>query len=408
MSITRYSANLYRSGVRSLIVGGSCNSLWVGDSQVTFSHAMRQSQQWAVDYRGAYVDPQTSSNIGFQKINGAPTNATLAGYDPDEAGGTGDGPFTSCRRQEVAWTGNSTDNASIVRFLLTAANWQGTATLDWDGLKPRSRHILVTTPTTPQTRVRTLVDGGSTETEANGAPATDPAQVTVLESERNTGLSAGWATMESRLLTGGSVTEVAGNELVVLGCRLYAYEKSTGFELGCHSWGGSTSADHASASNYDATMLAAEMASTETNLVVIKVGQNDAGASVTKAAFKTNVSSIITKYTTACASGVKFLLLSTWDTDGNQTLIGEYADACFELSEASPDSVAFVNLHQIIFDKLGAWSSWQATYLSDGVHTNTTGDDTFGLYLWNEINRPEESALLDLGSEITLLWDKWG
>lgn len=379
-------ANLISSGVRDLIINGSCNALSVGDSQATFAHMQRQTQQWSVDVKGAYIDPQTANAIGFKKIDGAPANATLSGFDPDEAGNTGDGPFTSSRRREVVWSGDSTDNASIIRFQLIAADWQGLATLDWDGFTPRSRHLLVNTPTSPAVRARTLIDGGSTETEANGGGNQDPAAFLALESTRNSVLADGWATIESRIITGNLITEGAGDELVMLGCRIYCHDKTTGFEIGAHAWGGATSADHASGSNYNATMLAAEMAQTETNLVIIKLGQNDSGGSpVSKAQFKSNIEAIITKYTTACAAGVKFLLVSTWETENRDAALGEYADALYEISQASPSIVAFVNLYQIIKDNLGAWSAWEATYLSDGVHANDAGDDLFGGYLWAEI-----------------------
>ncbi|MCC6908306.1 MAG: SGNH/GDSL hydrolase family protein [Phycisphaerales bacterium] len=389
--------NLGSSGVRDLVLNGSCNALFVGDSLTTFGHCVRMTQQWDVTFRGAYVDPQTSAVGGFTKIDGNLQNALLLGRNPDETGVIEDWPFSSSRRREVSWLDDSPDNQSILRFQVVAAAWQGCARLDWAGLTPRSRHILIATPMSPPVRIRTMLDGGSPQTDPNSPGPCAPASVMVLDSIRGEALEPGWGVVESRVLTGKDIVEQTDAEIVLLGCRLSVPEMARGFEVGSHSWGGATSTDHADASNWDPAMLADEMRATETNLVIIKLGQNDAGGwPLPRSEFKANIEVIIEKYTAACAPGVRFLLVSTWETASRGAALAEYADAMFEIAAADPARIAFCDLFRYVRDELGPWDAWHETYLRDGIHANNAGDDLFGSYLWTMINTRDDPVARSL------------
>lgn len=106
-----------------------------------------------------------------------------------------------------------------------------------------------------------------------------------------------------------------------------------------------------------------------------------------------------------------FLVISPYSGNDLDSFFGGYATALRDLAGAD---VAFIDLHQMVLDRFGIWSTWKDELLSDGVHPNLTGARTFARLIWREIiDAAGPSADFDRdgdvdGNDLGLMLAAWG
>lgn len=78
----------------------------------------------------------------------------------------------------------------------------------------------------------------------------------------------------------------------------------------------------------------------------------------------------------------RFLIIAPYSGNDADSFFGGYATA---LRPMAGDDVAFIDLHQMVLDRFGSWSTWEKSLLSDGVHPSLLGARTFARMLWREL-----------------------
>lgn len=116
------------------------------------------------------------------------------------------------------------------------------------------------------------------------------------------------------------------------------------------------------------------------NIIMIHTGANDGDSS----AYTDHIEAVINRYR-GLKSGLKFLIINQYDltNDSRGEERGHFLNSLAG-SEGFED-VAFIDLRKRMFDVNGLWSTWQSTYLGDGIHPNQAGSELFASYEWDAI-----------------------
>lgn len=145
---------------------------------------------------------------------------------------------------------------------------------------------------------------------------------------------------------------------------------------------------------YSDAALAANLAALPYRVFLIRLGQNSAsdewnGTSI--GSYQANVLAIIARYRAACVTaGIAnpiFILSSMYDADTDNTRYVLMSSALQAIALANPDC-EFVDVRSEVQRQLGAYSSWQATYLADGIHPLGTMANLIVDYEWTALNGP--------------------
>jgi len=158
----------------------------------------------------------------------------------------------------------------------------------------------------------------------------------------------------------------AGSNAVLVGVRFYTGE--TGFQLSDLHQGGVGIDYFADPASAPQTAINQYVNLTDTNMMMIWIGQNDPGK-YDGAGWKTQMQSLIARYK-AARPGMQFILVSSYDT-GNSRL-ADYAQDLYDISQTD-SSVLFLNL----YEQAGSFSQIDSNYLVDHVHPNLAGDTYF-------------------------------
>ncbi len=106
-----------------------------------------------------------------------------------------------------------------------------------------------------------------------------------------------------------------------------------------------------------------------------------------------------------------FLLIAPYSSNDADVFFSGYAD---ELRSIAGGDVAFIDLHAMVLERFGDWSTWEEDLLSDGVHPNLLGARTFARMLWRELIAAAGSPAdlnrdgLVNGADFGLLLGRWG
>jgi len=126
--------------------------------------------------------------------------------------------------------------------------------------------------------------------------------------------------------------------------------------------------------------------------IILWIGQN---LTVTQSAeladgttddFKAKVALIIARHDAACvangAAKPKYMMVNQYKTGYSATVSETRGQALYELSQAEPTRIAYLNLYQLAG---GESMPVDTTYLADGVHPNATGKSFFVQLIWREM-----------------------
>jgi len=187
--------------------------------------------------------------------------------------------------------------------------------------------------------------------------------------------------------------------LFVCGCTMAVTGRTGGVCLDSYAFGGWSAFDHlppadGGLSHTDAQLTQRNnLFDTWPDVIFIQLGTNmeldEITGSVEPIWAERIVSIIDRRVALASAAGRPaplFVLVATWQADGTVGRWQAIADYLYDIAQNRSDC-AFLNLYKIINDKHGAYSTWQGTLLSDGIHQSTAGADEFGRLLWQEIVR---------------------
>ena len=107
----------------------------------------------------------------------------------------------------------------------------------------------------------------------------------------------------------------------------------------------------------------------------------------------------------------RFLLIAPYSSNDADVFFSGYAE---ELRSLAGGDVAFIDLHAMVLERFGDWSTWEEDLLSDGVHPSLLGARTFARLLWRELIDAAGSPAdlnrdgLVNGADFGLLLGKWG
>ncbi len=332
----------------------------------------------------------SASNEGINNFSSpAPLQLTAPGGTLAVEGVTNDWPMSA---SEISLGLNYTDNQNmnrpaLIKSTLDLMPYEGNPT---EGGSWNMTFVYRRTGTEPtDLSINTRIEG-TNSTRHSGLNFTTNGVAGTTSYDLAFPATDGSHASDTDIYIGGGATNETGTKITILGLRWYKPSATEGYEVCGIGQGGWSTSDHL-ASGGDEKYTDAEFENFLTlagnpNCFQIQIGQNDG---LTKAAFKANVETIISRIKARCAAvgtvNPLFLLVSTWDTlSDNSRFIG-YADAQREIASGDGD-VAFVDLRRKVELKYGAWNDWKGTLLhADGVHQkDTAAADEFMTLLYDE------------------------
>lgn len=140
------------------------------------------------------------------------------------------------------------------------------------------------------------------------------------------------------------------------------------------------------------------------NTLIIQLGINLAAGegsdtAESQAIYKANVEAVIDEWRShlesagALIGDIRVLLIAPWEAHplpgaDSQAWPNRRAQALYDLANER-SYVSFVNLNQLMIDAYGPWSTWQGTYLADGVHQSAAGAEEFAQQVWDALSLPD-------------------